>query len=42
MCGYTAEGVDFTFTPGSIDILWYMAVDIYEESYRQSERDVPD
>ena len=35
MCDYIAEGMELTFTPGSV-------VGIYEDSRRKSERDLPD
>ena len=34
--------MELTFTPGSMDLISQVVVGIYEDSRRQSERDVPD
>ena len=41
-CDYIAEDMKLTFTLGSMDIISHVVVGIYEDSRRQSERDVPD
>ena len=42
LCDYIAEGMELTFTPGSMDLISHVVVGIYEDSRRQSERDLPD
>ena len=42
LCDYIAEGMELTFTPGSMDLISHVVVGIYKDSRRQSERDLPD
>ena len=42
LCDYIADGMELTFTPGSMDLISNVVVGIYEDSRRQSERDLPD
>ena len=42
LCEYIAEGMDMIFTQSALDSISYFIVGIFEDSKRQSERDLPD
>ena len=42
LCEYIAEGMDLLFTKSAIDLVSSVVIDIYNDSRRQSERDLPD
>ena len=42
LCEYISEGMDMLFTKSAIDLVSSVVVGIYNDSRRQSERDLPD
>ena len=42
LCEYIAEGMEMIFTQSALDLISHVIVGIYEDSRRQSERDLPD
>ena len=42
ICEYIAEGAKSTFTASAMYMMSHIIVGIYEDSRRQSERDLPD
>ena len=42
LCEYVADSLNYTFTQSALDIISNTVVGIFQDSYRQSERDLPD